>query len=69
MMSGGGGGGLYNTASDNFFKGREQPTSAMTIQHPGSGEGLFPAVGDYISEDFLQVLEVSSTYTHNRSVL
>lgn len=31
--------------------------SAMTITH-GEGGGL-PAVGDYISEDFLQVLEVS----------
>ena len=31
--------------------------SAMTITH-GAGDGL-PAVGDYISEDFLQVLEVS----------
>ena len=30
--------------------------SAMTITH---GEGGLPAVGDYISEDFLQVLEVS----------
>jgi hypothetical protein len=30
--------------------------SAMTITH-GAADGL-PAVGDYISEDFLQVLEV-----------
>jgi hypothetical protein len=39
--------------------------SAMTITH---GEGGLPAVGDYISEDFLQVLEVSIfstlTFTH-----
>jgi hypothetical protein len=52
-------GGSYNTSS-NFFQtrgeGREQPLSAMTITH-GAADGL-PAVGDYISEDFLQVLEV-----------
>ena len=49
---------MYNTASENFFKARDQPTSAMTIQ-PTGGDGLLPAVGEYISEDFLQVLEVS----------
>ena len=53
-------GGSYNSSS-NFFQtrgeGRDQPMSAMTITH-GAGDGL-PAVGDYISEDFLQVLEVS----------
>ena len=52
-------GGSYNS-STNFFhtrvEGRDHPMSAMTITH-GAGDGL-PAVGDYISEDFLQVLEV-----------
>ena len=33
----------------------------MTITHGASPDGL-PAVGDYISEDFLQILEVFLTY-------
>ena len=57
------GGGAYNTSS-NFFQqreGREQPMSAMTITHGVSPDGL-PAMGDYISEDFLQILEVFISY-------
>ena len=56
-------GGSYNNTSSNFFQsreGREQPLSAMTITH-GANEGI-PSMGDYISEDFLQVLEVSSLH-------
>ena len=33
----------------------------MTITHGASPDGL-PAVGDYISEDFLQILEVFLAY-------
>jgi hypothetical protein len=35
--------------------------SAMTITHGASPDGL-PAMGDYISEDFLQILEVFISY-------
>jgi hypothetical protein len=35
--------------------------SAMTITHGVSPDGL-PAMGDYISEDFLQILEVFISY-------
>ena len=61
--------GYNTTSSGNFLPGgglahggRDLPASAMTLTPPTDPGHLLPSMGDYISEDFLQILEVSSSF-------